>query len=204
MHRFFDTSCTYVTLVRHPVRRVLSLFYFLRRSWPDSEIGRMTLGEFLDRSPDAYTPNDQVCRIAGYAPDRQGPATEETLEQAKKNVDEHFAVCGLTERFDESLLLMKRRLGWSKPPFYVRSNTNAQRPRAAEVDDALIDRIRADHSLDLRLHAHVADQLETAIEDDDGFERDLRRFRTMNGVVQPLLSGPLRLFRAGRRTLLAR
>lgn len=201
LHQFLDTPCTYVTMIRDPVRRVLSLFYFIRQNWPDSEVGGMSLREYLESSHPSYAPNDQVCRIAGHDPDRNGPATEDTLDQAKKHIDDHFAVCGLTERFDESVVLMQHRLNWSKPAFYVRSNTNTKRPRAEAIDEGLLRRIRADQELDLKLHAYADNRMTSAIADIPSFERDLQKFQSLNSVSQMAVSGPLRLFRALRRTV---
>ena len=41
-----------------------------------------------------------------------GEVTDEMLEQAKHNLREELVFFGLTERFDESLVLAKRRLGF--------------------------------------------------------------------------------------------
>jgi hypothetical protein len=198
LHQFLDEPCTYITMIRHPVKRVLSLFYFLRQSWPESEVGGMSLREYLESGHRSYVPNDQVCRIAGHDPKHNGPATADTLEQAKKNLGDHFAACGLTERFDESLVLMKKRLNWSKPPFYVRSNTNSKRPRADSLDDPVLNRIRADHELDLELYSHVDTQLTASVDEMEEFSRDLRQFQSLNRAVQFVASGPLRLFRTVR------
>jgi hypothetical protein len=86
----------------------------LKKEWPKSDVGQMSLSEYLDE--DHYTRNEQVRRIAGVPPEK-GPCTEATLEKALEHLRTDFAVSGLTERFDESLILMKRRLGWSKYPY---------------------------------------------------------------------------------------
>ena len=41
-----------------------------------------------------------------------GEVTDEMLEQAKHNLRDDIVYFGLTERFDESLVLAKRRLGF--------------------------------------------------------------------------------------------
>ena len=50
------------------------------------------------------------------------PLTEGDLAQAKRNLD-RFLVVGLTERFDESFILIRRALGW-RLPMYERHNVS--------------------------------------------------------------------------------
>ena len=42
----------------------------------------------------------------------EGPCTAEIFERAKENLRRHFSVVGLSERFEETLALMKLRFGW--------------------------------------------------------------------------------------------
>jgi hypothetical protein len=47
------------------------------------------------------------------------------LDIAKRNLASHFAVIGITEEFDRSLILMKRRLAW-RHPFYTSQNVSRE------------------------------------------------------------------------------
>jgi hypothetical protein len=56
--------------------------------------------------------NDQTRQLAG---EREIPSarttSEEILRIAKRNLTQHFAVAGVTEQFDRSLILMKQQFG---------------------------------------------------------------------------------------------
>src|SRR5437667_105406 len=66
--------------------------------------------------------NDQTRQLAGKCGiPKARTSAEEMLRIAKRNLTEHFTVVGVTEKFDRSLLLMKRCLGWGRP-FYVSDN----------------------------------------------------------------------------------
>ena len=60
--------------------------------------------------------------VIGY-----GECPAEILEIAKENLAVHFAVVGITERFDETLILLKTALNWNSI-FYSRANVTRNRP----------------------------------------------------------------------------
>ncbi len=50
----------------------------------------------------------------------------------------HFAVVGLSEKVDESLLLLKRSFGW-KNIFYIKANVNKNRLAKEEVSKGTLN-----------------------------------------------------------------
>ncbi len=56
---------------------------------------------------------------------------------------------GLTERFDESVLLLRRVMGWRTLPFYRSQNVNRKK---APIDDAQKEVIRAFNRYDIELY----------------------------------------------------
>lgn len=54
------------------------------------------------------------------------------LETAKRNL-ETFAVVGLTERFDASLMLLGQRFGWTRLG-YRKANQTRKRPPTSSID----------------------------------------------------------------------
>ena len=70
---------------------------FRRQGW--------TLKDFVRRSPRENVQTKMIARA-----DYDARCTVETLLKAKANL-QHFSVLGLTERFEESLALMKLRFG---------------------------------------------------------------------------------------------
>jgi hypothetical protein len=64
------------------------------------------------------------------------------------------AVVGLTERFDETMLLLKKVYGW-RMPFYERRNVGRHRLRKQDLSADVIRQIAADNRLDVALYAYA-------------------------------------------------
>ncbi len=73
------------------------------------------------------------------------------LETAKRNLEEHFAVVGLAERFEDSLALMQCVFGWLDVS-NERKNVTPDRPGLSEVPAETIDMIRRTNRYDVSLY----------------------------------------------------
>src|ERR687883_2082574 len=90
------------------------------------------------------------------------PVTREVLEIAKKNLREHFAAVGLFDRFDESLLLFKKVLGWGSI-YYVRLNVTKDRPAKRQVPDEARRLVERYNEMDMELYEYARRRFEEAI-----------------------------------------
>ena len=89
------------------------------------------------------------------APDKPPPpVTEDDLARAKRNLD-RFLVIGLTERFDESFILIRRALGWRLPMY--ESAERQQGGASGTADSGAIELIRERNRFDLALYEHAAE-----------------------------------------------
>jgi hypothetical protein len=174
VHRHLGRPATYITLLRDPVDRVLSLFYHLN----EDENPKMELEEFLASPPYREVDNDQTRRIAGVEPEL-GKCTRRTLDLAKDNLRRHFSVVGVTDRFDETLVLLKRKLGWAKHLCYYSKHINRDRPPADSVPQPIRDAILRWNELDRELYDFACSALDELIySQDEGFRSELRELRT--------------------------
>lgn len=162
LHKRLAQPATYITVMRGAVERVISAYYFMsnyrlhpnywrfrRKGW--------TLEDFVQHSP---RENVQTKMIAGANYDL--PCTEETLAEAKENLC-HFSVIGLTERFEESLALMKLRFGW-KLESYCNFNVTPIRPAKRDLPQATLDLIAEKNRFDIELYDCVAKRFQEAID----------------------------------------
>lgn len=150
LHEHAGRPSTYITMLRHPVERVLSLYHFLKLE------GAMTIPRFVETFREAD--NDQTRRIAGIDPE----STAALLEAAKEHLVRDFAVAGVVERFDDTLALLRRRLGWNRGTLSYPRNVNDSRPAAESLPPAAVDAILAHNQLDLALWQFVSRRMDEA------------------------------------------
>ena len=173
IHERLAMPWTYVTILRSPVERVWSLYNHIYRRGH-----RASVVDFMKDAPYIEVDNDQTRRISGVAADFSR-CTRTMLERAKNNLRNHFSVVGVTERFDETLLLMKRRFKWTGSISYYPKNENPEKPATSTLasDDlsAILDR----NELDQELYGFANELLdEAAAREGPGFQQELKAFVT--------------------------
>jgi Galactose-3-O-sulfotransferase len=162
LHAILPQPATYITVLREPVDRVLSAFYFMR-SYPlhplywRLRVGDYTIEDFVRRS---RRENVQCKILAGV--DYYTPCTNQICEAAKENLERHFSVIGLRERFEESLALMKARFGW-KLRNYSSFNVSRTRPGKADLPASTLDLIAEKNSFDMSLYEFAANRFQSAV-----------------------------------------
>jgi hypothetical protein len=165
LHEVLSQPTTYITVLRDPVDRVISAFYFMRGYKFHPLYWKMrrenwTLEDFVRRS---QRDNVQSKIVAGS--DYSAPCTREIVEQAKDNLRHHFAVVGLSERLEESLALMKIRFGWNLSS-YSSFNVTRSRPQKRDLPRPTLNLIHEKNSFDIELYEYGRDLFEQAVEAD--------------------------------------
>lgn len=151
LHEVLPQPATYITVLRDPIDRVISAFYFMRSYklhplyWK-LQREHWTLEDFVRRFP---RENVQSKVIAGS--DYKAPCTPEVAERARFNLQHHFSVVGLSERLEESLALMKLRFGW-KLSHYSSFNVTRSRPKKRDLPAATLSLIREKNAFDIELY----------------------------------------------------
>src|ERR1041385_1485304 len=162
LHEVLPQPATYITVLRDPVERVLSAFYFMRSYklhplyWKLRK-EKWTVEEFVQRYP-----RDNVqCKIIANA-HYHTICTQEVLNRAIEHLNNHFSVIGLSERFEESLALMKLRFGWQLKS-YSSFNVTRARPKKGDLPQAILDLIAEKNQFDVNLYQHATRLFESAV-----------------------------------------
>ncbi len=166
LHEHLSGPYRYATLIREPVARVRSVFnhltsgrYGAGRTEDDGETTKpdFPVAEQVRREcPDPMAlvrsglclevDNGQTRRLSGIDPP-YGECTAEMLAVAKHNLRTHFSVVGVTDRFRETVVLMRRQLHWSSVLYQPMNGM----PRVGDQGNA--EAIATHNRYDLELYA---------------------------------------------------
>ncbi len=149
VHEYLPQGATYITMLREPVARFLSSYYFLQRRplhpmHRKVKSERIGVEDFIRLTPQRQ--NMQCSLIAGIK--STGKCEESTLEIAKEHLTNSFSIVGLSERFEESLMLMAKTFDW-EIPFYESHKVAKTRPK---VEPSAVEMIKEHNRLDLELY----------------------------------------------------
>jgi hypothetical protein len=207
LHQYLSEPTTYITMFRNPTARVVSGYYFARNNrahymHEPIHSKNLDLERYVSTGITTETDNGQLRLLTGHIDDIEiGGCTRQLLDQAKNILRKYFMVVGSSERFDESLLLMKRKLGWNRLPVYQKRNVGA--PRPPELPKQVLDTIRKHNELDCELYEWASDRLQQELQRED-IQGELSKFQTANSMYQSykgLQRIPTRLVSRGRRFL---
>jgi hypothetical protein len=155
IHEYLARQTTYITLLRNPVERVLSLYHHIRK-YDDTELHERLVSEdisiedFVLKLGCKETDNDQTRRIAGIDPEF-GRCTTAILNTAKDNLERNF-LFGTTDRFDETLTLISRALNWTSNVKLQPGLVNPSRPKIDSLPHKTIDTILMCNEFDMQLY----------------------------------------------------
>jgi len=157
LHKLLPQPSTYITVLRDPVDRAVSEYYYALSRFVHPQhrmMKKLTLDEYIRTTTYA---NVQTKLIAGLYTGYDflsGDCTSETLETAKHNLSQHFSLVGLTERFDESLALAKLLFGWQLR-HYADFNVTSSRPKTDEVPLGVRELVAERYQFDMQLYEYA-------------------------------------------------
>lgn len=182
-HRFSDKPFRYFTFLREPVQHVISHYHYTKDHPEKFEF----LPEGIESLPDfvkcPYGYNLQTRFISGM--DDIHGREPEALDKAKKNLDEHFEVIGLTEQFDLSLLMLGQALDW-KIMYYVKENTGQARKKYPQPSEQELKEINELLRWDKELYAYAEKIFERQVARNPELLQRLASFQRENKAFQKL------------------
>lgn len=193
-----ESNYLYFTILRDPISRVISHYYFhvnyplkhqllLVRRIAEENIDLKTyVSDVLAlKDIDNYQTRLLVGEEEGLSADF-GTCPPDFLERAKHHLDKEFVAVGVTERFDETLLVLQKILGW-KMPLYISKNVGKKRPKDTSIAPDVRNAIAQRNQLDIALYNHANERLDQLIADNfTFFELRLFWFRLLNRLYNSL------------------
>jgi hypothetical protein len=188
---FAPRATTCFTVLRDPVERVVSAYYYNRRQ-PETTfhaaINRngATLDQFVNSEQFAAVHNMQTRMLAGANP---AATPRELLDLALGNLRDRMAMVGVSERIDETLLVCRAMFGWRRL-IYRHANITPRRPRLEAIAPETLAAIERANSLDRMLYRFASERLDQMV----------RKYRITDAEVNALRRAS-RVYSAARRTL---
>lgn len=181
-HQYLPQHAEYVTVLREPVSRAVSTYRHVIGDPSHrlhDQVAEMDLEEYVSSGINSSAvDNAQTRQIAGL---QSTDLDTDALESAKRNL-ESFLVVGLTDRFDESFILLRRALGW-RIPFYVTRNTSARWTHRVTLSDRALELIKERNALDLELYELASRRFQEAIDAEGrSLQREVAVFTRLNMV----------------------
>jgi len=207
LHTELKQPVSYFTMLREPLSLLISRYYY-RQQHPRQDdplvrhanrssllefansIEDNTLTRFLSgaefQSQQSLGPEQssflqlQTARVVDETFAADLPCTPEMLETAKANLRDRFDGFGLTERFDESIVMFSHVFGWRKI-HYLKKNVGKTSSQKPTVPDEVKAQIKARNCHDMELYAYACDLFDQRIADMGAdFHNTLERFQAMN------------------------
>lgn len=189
-HSHMTKKFEYITILRDPVQRVLSDYYYMKlmskgdiSNYINSK--HFTFEEYLNSNILPNISNFQCRLISGVKEPLMGmnlkPVPESCLEKAKRNLN-NFLYVGLIENFDENLIILRELLGWENI-YYEKKRVNTLKPK--EYEEKIIQMIREKNKLDIELYEYAKKTFEKSkLNYGKTLRSDLNKFQKVNKFLQ--------------------
>jgi len=175
------------TFLRDPIERVVSEYSFLK-NWPKSQLydylnrNNVSLAQYVSSQEGVLRQRGCNCMVNSLS--GSGAANlDEGLELAWHHVKDRFMAFGILERFDESLLLLRRAMDLQST-FYVRQNVRSAN-EGLTVTPAEYELICEHNRYDLLLYERAQAEFSRRVEALGGdFRKSLLAFNRINSRLQ--------------------
>lgn len=183
-HELLPQSATYITMLRDPVKRVISTYFYAKRTPGHRHYEKInqegiSLKDYISSKINPQLNNGQVRMLSGKSDVDFGNCNEKMLEKAKSNLNNYFSVVGTLESFDKTVLSIKEVLGYNNV-FYSKTNVSKSK-NDQQIDSNLIEMIKSENELDLELYNYVL-KLQEEMFSRLMIDQKLKAFKQMNNL----------------------
>jgi Sulfotransferase family len=182
LHAYLPDPAQYITMLRDPIDRTISTYYFIKRR-PRNRLHKqvvdmnMSLRDFVRSGVAPRASNQQTRAISGL---RDTDVSIRDLDLAKRNLAMYFCAVGITEQFDESIVMFKRVLGWHDIQ-YTRRNVTKDRPCTSELPHSTLKLIEKHNIFDMELYEFAKKKFDDVLREQDSmFWNEVCNLRRLN------------------------
>jgi hypothetical protein len=185
IHEFLPQGATYITMLRNPVARLLSAYSFILRRPLNPMHRKLKRGRVGVEAFIRLTPNRQNLQCRMLAGVEDVTCDQRVLDIAKENITKSFSVVGLCERFEESLMLIAKTLGW-EIPYYENRKVSKVRPA---LEPGVVSMIQEHNRFDMELYEFARNRFEDTLHTKEDVMR--QALAALHSIPKP---GPMKRF----------
>ncbi|RFU64592.1 sulfotransferase family 2 domain-containing protein [Bacillus sp. V59.32b] len=157
IHQHLSEPSLYITMLREPIDRVISEYYFIRHTPHHGLHEKVMKMELLEYQREANNMNKQSKIVLGFP--LTGDIGLNDFEKGKKNIKKHFAFIGITELFNETIYLMQKQFDWWTI-HYRKKNITRNRPEIKALPEHIIQELKRNNEVDYALYSYAKQLLE--------------------------------------------
>jgi|GEM_PF-1287271 len=194
IHQAVPLPYYYVTLLRNPVERVVSFYYYvIEKQHHYSDVVKKyckNLEEFVTKG---YAWNDLYTKYLSSVPiEKMNKVPDEAYASALENFESRFSLVGFTDKMAESVVLFKRFFHWNGIPAYKKDNPTKNRPKVSELPSSIVDLIKEYNQNDIAFCEIARKKFDEMLaKQDDSFASEAANLKKLNPVLLHRLEGPV-------------
>lgn len=160
-----------IGIIREPFDRMVSAAYYYRDVWGVGYLKKVPQANFIHNivnSPDKYElsvfsrTRNSMGKDFGF-PSSLKWTEAQIIQQRLDTLNQEFALVMMTERFEESLVLMRRLLNWSLTDIiYLLANTHAHKPSVLSEEE--LNKFKQTSFMDYAIYNYFTKVFEKKVE----------------------------------------
>lgn len=192
LHEWFSRPSCYMSIVRKPTDRIMSLYYYSiqyrnfirseckKRRWSINELfaervaadfyqdfipwikAEQTLNAFL-RCTSPELDNGMVRRFSGFGV-KSDACPNSALKLAKENIEKYYTVIGVQERYQETINMARRAFKVNLAEFHINSGSE-KRDNKIKLDIKQRKKIKQLNQLDNQLYDWIVNRFEQQLDE---------------------------------------
>ncbi|KAM9980730.1 hypothetical protein ACTFIY_003054 [Dictyostelium cf. discoideum] len=173
-------SCNYLTILRDPVERVISHYFYHLFDKGDPEHSGTKNKTLEDWIISSVRGNNEMTRVlSGITKEEEFKPSNETFLMALYHL-RSMKFVGITERFTETLALLKFYTGFDNP--LLNNKKNVGKPGRTPVSHQVIEKIKERNWMDILLYEEASKMFERQIDivGRDNFKNQLNKIQIGN------------------------
>ena len=211
IEKYFANNASRVAILRDPMKQSISALVYYYTNYPThilkkalAKYPKDPINEFLRHPKDFYEPNKKWGPMTSFINNRMSldlgfdrynieiskhNATK--IEAFIKRVEKEFDLVLISDYFDESMVLLRRKLGWSmKDVIYLKVNTAKHQPTSSplsckpNISKEVVQTFRQWDKVDYALYEHFLPRFLKTIKSEPHFEAEVRAFQEIQTLVK--------------------